>query len=43
MSGLLKDVGIGGDSAVVGKVIGNLLVASGGSAGVSVSSFISEI
>ena len=43
MLGLLKDVGISGDPAVVGKVIGNLLVASGNTAGVSLDSFITEI
>ncbi len=43
MAGLLKDVGIGGDPAVVGKVIGNLLVASGTSAGVTVDNFVKEI
>ncbi len=42
MRGLLKDVGIVGDPAVVGKVVGNLLVASGSSAGVTVDSFIKE-
>jgi cullin-associated NEDD8-dissociated protein 1 len=43
MQGLLQDVGINGDPAVVGKVIGNLLVASGDTAGVSIPSFINEI
>lgn len=43
MSALLKDVGIGGDPAVVGKVIGTLLVASGNSAGVTMDSFVQEI
>lgn len=43
MSALLKDVGIGGDPAVVGKVIGTLLVASGNSAGVTLDSFVQEI
>lgn len=42
MAGLLKDVGIGGDPVVVGKVIGNLLVSSGDSAGVKLDSFIAE-
>lgn len=43
MAGILKDVGIGGDPVVVGKVIGNLLVASGDSAGVTLDSFVSEV
>jgi cullin-associated NEDD8-dissociated protein 1 len=43
MAGLLKDVGVSGDPSVVGKVIGTLLVASGGSAGVTMDSFVQEI
>lgn len=43
MGALLKDVGVNGDPAVVGKVIGTLLVASGDSAGVSLDSFVQEI
>ncbi|KAL2024999.1 hypothetical protein VTK56DRAFT_1 [Thermocarpiscus australiensis] len=43
MEGLLKQVGIGGDPSVVGKVIGTLLVASGNSAGVTLDSFVQEI
>lgn len=42
MSGLLRNVGVSGDPATVGKVIGTLLVGSGGSAGVTLDSFISE-
>ncbi|KAK3685109.1 armadillo-type protein [Podospora appendiculata] len=43
MSGLLRDVGVGGEPAVVGKVIGTLLVASGDTAGVTMDSFVQEI
>jgi len=43
MSGILKDVGINGDPSVVGKVTGTLLVASGGSAGVTMDSFVQEV
>jgi cullin-associated NEDD8-dissociated protein 1 len=43
MAALLKDVGVGGDPSVVGKVIGTLLVASGNSAGVTLDSFIQEV
>jgi cullin-associated NEDD8-dissociated protein 1 len=43
MGPLLKDVGVNGDPAVVGKVIGTLLVASGDSAGVTLDSFMQEI
>ena len=43
MQGLLKNVGVVGDPAVVGKVVGNLLVASGDSAGVTIDSFVNEI
>ena len=42
MKGLLQDVGVVGDPAIVGKLVGNLLVASGGSAGVTIDSFIKE-
>lgn len=42
MAALLKDVGISGDPATVGKVIGTLLVASGGTAGVDLDSFAAE-
>ncbi|KAK1760435.1 Cullin-associated NEDD8-dissociated protein 1, C-terminal part [Echria macrotheca] len=43
MTGLLKDVGVGGEPSVVGKVIGTLLVASGDSAGITLDSFVQEI
>jgi len=43
MRGLLKDVGVSGEPAIVGKVIGTLLVASGNSAGVTMDSFVKEI
>lgn len=42
MTRLLKDVGVGGDPSTVGKVIGTLLVASGGTGGVNINSFITE-
>lgn len=41
MLGLLA-IGVGGDPAVVGKVIGTLLVASGGTGGVNIDSFVKE-
>ena len=43
MTGLLKQVGVSGEPAIVGKVIGTLLVASGNSAGVTLDSFVQEI
>lgn len=43
MTGLLQNVSIAGDPAVVGKVIGTLLVTGGDSSGVSVDSFVSEL
>lgn len=43
MAALLKDVGVGGDPSIVGKVIGTLLVASGDSAGVTLENFVHEI
>ena len=39
MAGLLKDVSINGDPAVVGKVIGTLLVYGGPSVGVKIENF----
>ncbi|CAK7268728.1 hypothetical protein SEPCBS119000_003214 [Sporothrix epigloea] len=42
MNGLLQDVGVAGDPAIVGKLVGNLLVASDGSAGVTIDSFVNE-
>lgn len=41
MAGLLA-IGVSGDPATVGKVIGTLLVASGGTGGVDINSFVSE-
>ncbi|VUC21887.1 unnamed protein product [Clonostachys rosea] len=43
MKGLLTQVSVLGDSSVVGKIIGTLLVAGGGSVGVSVDDFINEL
>jgi len=43
MGAFLKDVGVGGDPSIVGKVIGTLLVASGNTAGVTLDSFVREI
>jgi cullin-associated NEDD8-dissociated protein 1 len=43
MGALLQNVGVNGDPAVVGKVIGTLLVASGSSSGVTVESFVDEL
>ncbi|KUJ21729.1 cullin binding protein-like protein CanA [Mollisia scopiformis] len=42
MSGLLNEVNVNGDPAVVGKVIGTLLVEGGPSIGVDVNSFMAE-
>ncbi|PHH92250.1 hypothetical protein CDD83_8269 [Cordyceps sp. RAO-2017] len=43
MRGLLENVSIAGDPAVVGKVIGTLLVTAGESTGFTLSSFIEEL
>lgn len=43
MSGLLEHVNTSGDPAVVGKVIGTLLVYGGPSVGVSIDNFLKEI
>lgn len=43
MTGVLNDVGIKGDPAVVGKVIGTLLVYGGSTLGVSIDSFLTEL
>lgn len=43
MNMLLRDVGINGGPAVVGKVIGSLLVAGGSSVGVKVDDFLNEL
>ena len=42
MTGLLKEVSINGDPAVVGKVIGTLLVYGGPSVGVTIDNFLTE-
>lgn len=43
MAGILKTVSVIGEPAVVGKVIGTLLVTGGESSGVNVNSFIQEL
>ncbi|KAF4635856.1 hypothetical protein G7Y89_g2236 [Cudoniella acicularis] len=43
MAGLLNDVSIKGDPAVVGKVIGTLLVSGGSSVGVNLDNFLAEV
>ena len=43
MTGLLRDVSINGDPAVVGKVIGTLLVYGGSSLGVKTDDFVTEL
>ncbi|KAG9233768.1 armadillo-type protein [Amylocarpus encephaloides] len=43
MSGLLSDVSVNGDPAVVGKVIGTLLVYGGSSVGVNIDNFLAEV
>ena len=43
MTGLLRDVSINGDPAVVGKVIGTLLVYGGSSLGVTIEDFLAEL
>jgi cullin-associated NEDD8-dissociated protein 1 len=43
MVGLLKDVSIHGDPAVVGKVIGTLLVYGGPNIGVTIDNFLTEV
>ncbi|KAI6245159.1 Cullin-associated NEDD8-dissociated protein 1, C-terminal part [Erysiphe necator] len=43
MSGLLNYVNVNGDPAVVGKVIGTLLVYGGPSVGVSIKDFLEEV
>jgi cullin-associated NEDD8-dissociated protein 1 len=43
MTGLLRDVSVNGDPAVVGKVIGTLLVYGGSSSGVKLQDFVSEL
>ncbi|KAI9803211.1 MAG: hypothetical protein M1825_002002 [Sarcosagium campestre] len=43
MQKLLKDVGVNGDPAIVGKVVGTLVVFGGGSVGVRVENFRDEL
>ena len=43
MQGLLKNVGVNGDPAVVGKVIGTLLVGGGPKVGVKLDDFAGEL
>lgn len=43
MRGFLNEVSVRGDPAVVGKVIGTLLVTGGPSAGVTLESFVEEL
>lgn len=43
MTGLLRDVSVNGDPAVVGKVIGTLLVYGGLSLGVTIDDFMAEL
>lgn len=43
MTGLLRDVSVNGDPAVVGKVIGTLLVYGGSSLGVKLEDFVAEL
>ncbi|KAI9844645.1 MAG: hypothetical protein M1838_002100 [Thelocarpon superellum] len=43
MQGLLKDVGVNGDAAVVGKVIGTLVVYGGSTVGVQIEDFEREL
>lgn len=43
MSGMLRDVSTSGDSTVVGKAIGTLLVFGGSSVGVTLDNFLSEL
>lgn len=43
MKSLLQDVGVAGHPEVVGKVIGNLLVYGGGSVGVKLDQFVTEL
>ncbi|KAH7191917.1 armadillo-type protein [Fusarium flagelliforme] len=43
MTGLLREVSVEGDSPVVGKVIGTLLVTGGESVGVKLDSFVTEL
>lgn len=43
MQGLLQDVGVAGDPAIVGKAIGTLLVSAGNTLEVSLDDFVKEL
>ncbi len=43
MQGLLQNVGVSGDPAVVGKAIGTLLVSGGSTVGVKINDFATEL
>ena len=43
MHSLLKDVGVNGDPAIVGKVIGTLLVSGASTVGVKLENFVAEL
>ena len=43
MQGLLQNVGVSGDPAVVGKAIGTLLISGGSTVGVKISDFAGEL
>lgn len=43
MQGLLQNVGVSGDPAVVGKAIGTLLVSGGSTVGVNINDFMNEL
>ena len=43
MQGLLQNVGVSGDPAVVGKAIGTLLVSGGSTVGVKINDFTTEL
>lgn len=43
MHGLLRNVGVAGDPAIVGKAIGTLLVSGGSTVGIKIDSFVSEL
>ncbi|KAL8835756.1 MAG: hypothetical protein Q9170_003188 [Blastenia crenularia] len=43
MQSLLQDVGVNGDPAIVGKAIGTLVVSGGGTVGVRLDDFVTEL
>lgn len=43
MQGLLQNVGVNGDAAVVGKAIGTLVVSGGSTVGVKLNDFVTEL